>query len=248
MSATPLLQARNLNVSFGGIQAVKEVMLDIAPQELLCVIGPNGAGKSTLLGLLSGTLRPHAGRLLINGKDLTRKPPHAFARRGVIRKFQGTNVFQWLSVKDNLIVAGQGVAADRAEPAPQLQDILYLTGLRHRADDMAECLPHGERQWLEIGMALMCQPRLLLLDEPAAGMSVEGTRRMADMLRRLAREMAVVVIEHDIAFVRQLNCRTLVMHQGEVIREGGFEDIEQDEQIRRIYLGRGKEEQHARRA
>ena len=165
----------------------------------------------------------------------------------MIRKFQGTNVFQWLSVRDNLIVAAQGVAADRAEPMLDLRDILSLTGLHHRADEMAECLPHGERQWLEIGMALMCRPRLLLLDEPAAGMSLEGTRRMADMLRRLAREIAVVVIEHDIGFVRQLDCRTLVMHQGQVIREGAFTDIEQDEQIRSIYLGRGKEGHHARR-
>lgn len=240
MSGAPLLQAHGMNVAFGGIHAVKEVMLSIGSQELLCMIGPNGAGKSTLLSLLSGTLRPDSGRLLIDGKDLTRRPPHQFARRGVIRKFQGTNVFQWLSVRENLIVAGQGVAADRERPAPDLQDIMGLTGLRHRADDIAECLPHGERQWLEIGMALMCQPRLLLLDEPAAGMTVEGTRRMADLLRRLAREIAVVVIEHDIGFVRQLACRTLVMHQGEVIREGAFADIEQDEQIRRIYLGRGK--------
>ncbi|MGM9513900.1 ATP-binding cassette domain-containing protein [Roseateles sp. DB2] len=248
MNAPCLLQAQSVNVAFGGIHAVKGVELDIAPAELLCVIGPNGAGKSTLLGLLSGTLRPNSGRLLVDGRDLTRKPPHEFARRGVIRKFQGTNVFQWLTVRDNLIVAGQGVAADRSVPMPDLQDILGLTGLRHRADEMAECLPHGERQWLEIGMALMCQPRLLLLDEPAAGMSVDGTRRMADLLRRLAREIAVVVIEHDIGFVRQLACRTLVMHQGEVIREGAFVDIEQDEQIRSIYLGRGKEVHHARRA
>ncbi len=247
MSAASLLQAHGVNVAFGGIHAVKEVMLSIGSQELLCVIGPNGAGKSTLLSLLSGTLRPDSGRLLIDGKDLTRRPPHQFARRGVIRKFQGTNVFQWLSVRENLIVAGQGVAADREGPAPDLQDIMGLTGLRHRADDIAECLPHGERQWLEIGMALMCQPRLLLLDEPAAGMTVEGTRRMADLLRRLAREIAVVVIEHDIGFVRQLACRTLVMHQGEVIREGAFSDIEQDEQIRRIYLGRGKGETDAGR-
>ncbi|HLO95040.1 MAG TPA: ATP-binding cassette domain-containing protein [Burkholderiaceae bacterium] len=248
MNAAPLLQAQNLNVAFGGIQAVKAVELNIASEELMCVIGPNGAGKSTLLGLMSGTLRPNSGRLLVDGKDLTRRPPHQFARRGVIRKFQGTNVFQWLSVRDNLIVAGQGVAADRHGPMPDYRNILTLTGLRHRADETAECLPHGERQWLEIGMALMCQPRLLLLDEPAAGMSVEGTRRMADLLRRLAREIAVVVIEHDIDFVRQLNCRTLVMHQGQVIREGSFADIEQDEQIRSIYLGRSKEEQHARRA
>ena len=248
MSVEPLMQARGVNVAFGGIHAVKDVELEIRPDELLCVIGPNGAGKSTLLALLSGTLRPNSGRLLLDGRDLTRKPPHEFARRGVIRKFQGTNVFQWLSVRDNLIVAAQGVAADRSTPMPDLQDILSLTGLRHRADEVAECLPHGERQWLEIGMALMCRPRLLLLDEPAAGMSVDGTRRMADMLRRLAQETAVVVIEHDIGFVRQLGCRTLVMHQGEVIREGAFVDIEQDEQIRSIYLGRGKEERHARRA
>ncbi len=240
MKTTCLLQAQGVNVAFGGIHAVKEVVLSVASAELLCVIGPNGAGKSTLLNLLSGTLRPNSGRLLVDGQDLTRRPPHEFARRGVIRKFQGTNVFQWLSVRENLIVAGHGVAADRERPAPDLQDIMGLTGLRHRADDVAECLPHGERQWLEIGMALMCQPRLLLLDEPAAGMTVEGTRRMADLLRRLAREIAVVVIEHDIGFVRQLACRTLVMHQGEVIREGAFADIEQDEQIRRIYLGRAK--------
>lgn len=248
MSAVPLLQAEGLHVAFGGIHAVNDVCLSIATEELLCVIGPNGAGKSTLLSLLSGTLRPSAGRLLLAGEDLTRRPPHEFARRGVIRKFQGTNVFQWLSVLDNLIVAGQGVAADRSSALPDPQTILALIGLRSQADEIAECLPHGERQWLEIGMALMCRPRVLLLDEPAAGMSVDGIRRMADLLRRLAREMAVVVIEHDMAFVRELRCRTLVLHQGQVIRAGRFADIEQDDQIKAIYLGRGRKKSDARRA
>ncbi|MDL5032336.1 ATP-binding cassette domain-containing protein [Pelomonas sp. APW6] len=247
-AASSLLQAVKMNVSFGGIQAVKDVHLDVGFQDLLCVIGPNGAGKSTLLSLLSGTLRPSSGRLLFEGRDLTREPPHEFARRGVIRKFQGTNLFQWLSVRDNLIVAGQGVSADREGPAPDLDEMLSLIGLRHRSSDIAECLPHGERQWLEIGMALMCRPRLLLLDEPAAGMSVEGVRRMADLLRRLSRDMAVVVIEHDIDFVRQLRCRTMVLHQGEVIRQGSFVTIEKDEEVRHIYLGRGKGGRDARRA
>lgn len=247
-AATPLLQAVNVSVSFGGIHAVREVQLDVRAQELLCVIGPNGAGKSTLLGLLSGTLRPSSGRLLLNGRDLTCRPPHEFARGGVIRKFQGTNLFQWLSVRDNLLVAGQGVAADREGPLCDPDDMLGLIGLRHRATDLAECLPHGERQWLEIGMTLMCRPRLLLLDEPAAGMSVESVRRMADLLRLLSREISVVVIEHDIDFVRQLRCQTLVLHQGEVIRQGDFSTIETDEEVRHIYLGRGKGGRDARRA
>lgn len=248
MRDLPMLQARGVDVAFGGIHAVKQVTLDIGSAELLCVIGPNGAGKSTLLGVLSGSVRPNAGSLVIGGRSMVRRRAHEFARQGVIRKFQGTNVFQWLSVRDNLVVAGQGVEADRDQPAPEPLEILALTGLLARADDVAECLPHGERQWLEIGMALMCRPRLLLLDEPAAGMSLEGTRRMVGLLRKLARDMAVVVIEHDIGFVRQLACRTLVMHQGEVIKEGEFAEIERDEQIRHIYLGRGQEGRHARRA
>ncbi|XOV47773.1 ATP-binding cassette domain-containing protein [Paracidovorax citrulli] len=243
-----MLEARGLDVAFGGIHAVRQVDMRIGPAELICIIGPNGAGKSTLLGVLSGAVRTHAGSLAISGRDMTRQLPHEFARRGVIRKFQGTNVFQWLSVRENLVVAAQGVEGDRARSAPDCDEILALTGLQHRADETAECLPHGERQWLEIGMALMCRPRLLLLDEPAAGMSVDGTRRMVGMLRQLSQEMSVVVIEHDIGFVRELACRTLVMHQGAVIRQGAFAEIERDEHIRHIYLGRSKEARHAGRA
>lgn len=234
----PVLQASKLCISFGGIQAVRDVDLEVGDDELVCIIGPNGAGKSSLLNLISGTMRADSGALAISGRDMRRRQPHHFARQGVVRKFQGANTFQWMTARDNLIVAGVGVAADRAEPAPDPDEILELIGLRERAYEVAECLAHGERQWLEVGMTLMCRPRLLLLDEPGAGMGPDDAQALALLLRDWARRCAIVVIEHDMAFVRSLHCRTLVMHQGAVVRDATFEEVEQDPEIRDIYLGR----------
>ncbi|WP_416270383.1 ATP-binding cassette domain-containing protein (plasmid) [Burkholderia cepacia] len=236
---TPLIKGEGLQRAFGGIHAVDNVDVSIGSHDLLCVIGPNGAGKSTLVGLLSGAIAPGAGELYLAGERMTGRPMHRFCRRGVVRKFQGTNTFLSMSVRENLVVAGLGVAAYRDTPMPDPDAILDEIGLSDQANLCAMTLPHGERQWLEIGMAMMCQPALLLLDEPAAGLSVADAQRLVCLIQRLRERCAVLAIEHDLSFVEALRCETWVMHRGRIVRRGSYADIARDEEIRRIYLGQG---------
>lgn len=235
----PLMKATGLRRAFGGVVAVADVDVTIGPRDLLCVIGPNGAGKSTLVGLLSGAIAPASGELYLAGERMTGRAMHQFCRRGVVRKFQGTNTFLTMGVRDNLTVAGLGVAAHRASPMPDPETVMEEIGLSDKADDLAMHLPHGERQWLEIGMALMCRPALLLLDEPAAGLSANDAQRLVSLIHRLRERCAVLAIEHDLGFVASLCCETWVMHRGQVVRQGTYAEIAGDEEIRRIYLGRG---------
>lgn len=238
MNVMPVLETQHLSVAFGGVQAVRDIDLKVMRGDLICIIGPNGAGKSSLLNLISGTIKPSSGELWVNGLPMKGGQPATFARAGVIRKFQGTNTFQWLSVRDNLIVASAGVAGHSDMEGPSCDAVLDMLALSDCAEELAEFLPHGRRQWLEIAMALMCRPRLLLLDEPGAGMDPCDGPVLARLLRSLHSECAVVVIEHDMAFIRSLQCRTLVMHQGAIVRDGDFETVERDPEIREIYLGR----------
>lgn len=225
-------------MTFGGVVAVGDVDLVLEPGELLCIIGPNGAGKSTLLNLLCGAMRPLAGTIRLAGEDMVGRPMHQYARRGIVRKFQGASTFQWMTVRDNLLVAGLAVATNSGGRMPDIDEVLQAIGLLPQGDALAEALSHGQRQWLEIGMTLMCQPKLLLLDEPTAGMTVEGSRTMAELILRLKGRFATVVIEHNMGFVERLDCRTLVMHQGQVICEGRFAELTKDPRVRDVYLGR----------
>jgi len=210
----------------------------VGGKELVCVIGPNGAGKSTLLDLLCGALQPSSGSLYMGGEAMIGKRPHLFCRAGIVRKFQGANVFQWMSVRDNLEVAGLGAAIEHQQPMVDSDEVLALVKLAPQAELHARTLSHGQRQWLEIGMTLMCRPRVLLLDEPTAGMTLEGTNDMGTLLRGISERCAVIVIEHDMRFVQALGCRTLVMHQGSIIGEGDFETLRRNELVRDVYLGR----------
>ncbi|WP_027781987.1 MULTISPECIES: ABC transporter ATP-binding protein [Burkholderia] len=236
---TPLMKGIGLRRAFGGINAIAGVDVEIGPRDLICVIGPNGAGKSTLVGLLSGAVIPGAGELYLSGERMTGRPMYQYCRRGVVRKFQGTNVFLTMSVRENLEVAALGVAAGRPSVMREIDSVLDEVGLTSQADVLAMHLPHGERQWLEIGMAMMCRPALLLLDEPAAGLSGNEVQRLVRLLHRLREQCAVLAIEHDLSFVQSLKCDTWVMHRGEIVRQGSYGDIARDEEIRRIYLGQG---------
>lgn len=237
--STEFLKGTGLCRAFGGVSAVDNVSLSIGAHDLLCVIGPNGAGKSTLVGLLSGAVAPGAGELYIQGERMTGREMHMFCRRGVVRKFQGTNTFLSMSVRENLLVAGLGVARYRDKAMPDPDWVLEDVGLSRYADALAGHLAHGERQWLEIAMAIMCQPALLLLDEPAAGLSPLDALRLVRLIHRLREHCAVLAIEHDLSFVRALECDTWVMHRGQVVRRGSYAEIATDEEIRHIYLGRG---------
>lgn len=229
-----LLQAENVGIRFGGLQALEALNLTVRDKELYCIIGPNGAGKSTFLNVLTGTLRPTSGSVRFLGQDITGLPLHRIARLGIARKFQIPSVFPSLSVEDNLNVARWSVSS----PARPVRELLDLVALGKRAATLAGELAHGQKQWLEIGMALAIEPRLLLLDEPTAGMTPQETLATAEMLLRLKGEFSIVAVEHDIRFVRALNSETLVLHQGRRLRSGPFHDIEADEMVRDVYLGR----------
>ena len=229
-----LLQAENVGIRFGGLQALEGLNLTVRDKELCCIIGPNGAGKSTFLNVLTGTLRPTSGSVRFLGHDIAGLPLHRIARLGIARKFQIPSVFPSLSVEDNLKVARWGAPS----PVRPVGELLELVALGGRATTLAGELAHGQKQWLEIGMALAIEPRLLLLDEPTAGMTPQETLATAQMLLRLKGEFSIVAVEHDIRFVRALNCETLVLHQGRRLRSGPFHDIETDEMVRDVYLGR----------
>ncbi|MCX7367269.1 MAG: ATP-binding cassette domain-containing protein [Alphaproteobacteria bacterium] len=233
-----LLEVTGVGKRYGGIAAIDGVSFSVGERELVCVIGPNGAGKSSLLNVMSGTLRPDSGDVRFDGRSLLGRPAHLFAKHGIVRKFQGANVFPWMTVVDSLEMAGLAVAMASGRAPPPVAEILSIIKLGHQAERLGSMCSHGQRQWLEIGMTLMCRPRVLLLDEPTAGMTAVGTVDMAELVLRLAGEMSVVVIEHDMSFVRRLGCRTIVMHQGRLIADGSFETVSQDERVRDAYLGR----------
>ena len=235
--AEPLLAAEGLTKRFGGLAAVSDVSLAIGEDELVCVIGPNGAGKSTLLNMLCGAMRPTTGRIHFEGRDVVGLAPHAFARLGIARKFQVPSVFNSMTVRDNIEVAGLRPGIARAG-AVSVDEVLALIDLEPRADAIATTLAHGQRQWLEIGMALMAGPKLLLVDEPTAGMTPAETENTAELLLGLLGRFAIIAIEHDMRFVRALRSRVVVMHQGRILRQGSFEQLERDEEIREVYLGR----------
>lgn len=233
-----LLVARNLKRRFGGLVAVQDISLELAPREIKCVIGPNGAGKSTFLNLICGTIRPTSGEVRFDGKNITGMPLHSIARLGVARKFQIPSVFERLSVYDNLEVAQRGTKQVRT-PDMSLAEILDLLALAPIAHTRAGDLAHGQKQWLEIGMAMATSPKLLLLDEPTAGMTVEESLKTAELLKAARDRFALIAIEHDMRFVRALDCQTVVLHQGTLIAEGPFDEIEQNPTVRDVYLGRG---------
>jgi urea transport system ATP-binding protein len=235
MTAAPIpaLKLDRVSKQFGNLAAVNDLSEVFAPGELICVIGPNGAGKSTLLNMICGTLRPSAGSISFGEVAIDGLPPESIARLGIARKFQVPSVFQSLSVADNLRLALRASVSSAS-----VEELLDKVHLRADRGLLAAQLPHGKKQWLEIGMALAMNPRVLLLDEPTAGLSADETRDTARFLRDLEGRVTVVVIEHDMAFVRELSARTIVMHNGSVIASGPFEAIENDDTVRDVYLGR----------
>lgn len=231
------IRTQGLTVRFGGVVAVDNVNLEVAEGELRCLIGPNGAGKSTLFKSLTGQLRPTAGRVEILGQDITRMERHHIARLGVGVKTQVPSVFEGLTVDESLRVAAARNRGGRAvgRIVDEVLEQLQLGAIRSR--QLAQ-LSHGKRQWVELGMVLATEPRLVLLDEPVAGMSDEETARTADLIRSIRGQRAVVVVEHDMRFVRGIADRVTVLHRGAVLREGPVDQILADPVVRDVYLGR----------
>jgi ABC-type uncharacterized transport system ATPase subunit len=227
------LKLHNVHRRFGGFAAVTAVSETFAAGELVSIIGPNGAGKSTLLNMICGTLPVSEGEISYGAQKLSGLSPERIAKLGIARKFQVPSVFNSLSVRDNL-----ELAVPQASKQNELERIMETVHLTADRDLLAGTLPHGKKQWLEIGMALAMDPKVLLLDEPTAGLSPDETHATATFLKLLRGQVTTIVIEHDMAFVRELGARTIVLHQGSILASGPFEDIERDETVRNVYLGR----------
>ena len=247
VSHGPILYVEGVSVSFDGFKALNDLTFTLDAGELRCVIGPNGAGKTTMMDVITGKTRPDSGRLFLGQTiDLTQLTEYEIARIGIGRKFQKPTVFENHTVTENLELA---MKADKsvwatlfnrlsAAQREQVQEMLARIDLRARADTLAGLLSHGQKQWLEIGMLLMQDPQILLLDEPVAGMTDEETARTAELLQSLAGRHTVVVVEHDMGFVSSIARTVTVLHEGRVLAEGSMDKIQNDERVIEVYLGR----------
>lgn len=234
---TPLLETRALSKHFGGLHVTNDVNFAFAAGEIHCLIGPNGAGKSTFFRLLLGEYTPERGQILYAGEDITALKPFARIRRGMSVKFQVPGIFPSLSVAHNLEIALQH-HLEGASLGAEIRRLLAFLNLSAAASERAGNLSHGQKQWLEIGMAISLKPRLLLLDEPTAGMSPDETFATGAMVQALNRDgVAVLAIEHDMAFVRQIAQRVTVLHVGRIFAQGTTDAIIADERVAAIYLG-----------
>jgi urea transport system ATP-binding protein len=242
-----LLEVRGLSVVFDGFRALDGVDLTVEQGELRFLIGPNGAGKTTLIDVITGLTRPATGSVRFEGADLVGRKEHEIVRSGVGRTFQTSVVFEELTVVENLDLAASfrrplwSLARRRRGVSEAVAAAMETTGLDLLADRPAGVLSHGQRQWLEIGMLIAQRPRLLLLDEPVAGMSAEERQRTGELLTEIARDHTVVVIEHDMDFLRRYASQVTVLHEGKVLVEGSVDQVRADPRVQEVYLGRAEE-------
>ncbi|MBU6249617.1 MAG: urea ABC transporter ATP-binding protein UrtD [Cyanobacteria bacterium REEB417] len=244
-AVAPLLQLRGVSVSFDGFWALKDLDLALLPGELRAVIGPNGAGKTTFLDVITGKVRPTRGDVLFRGRSLVGIPEHRIARLGIGRKFQTPRVIENLTVGHNLDLAVKGSHGPltllfgrlSAQQRQRVQELLAVVGLERHVAQQAGSLSHGQKQWLEIAMLLAQDPELLLVDEPVAGLSDEETELTGKLLRSLAGDHTVLVIEHDMDFIRELQAPVTVLHEGHVLCEGSMDVVQNDPRVIEVYLG-----------
>jgi urea transport system ATP-binding protein len=244
---TALLYLNGVTVSFDGFRALDNLSFTIEPGEMRAIIGPNGAGKTTMMDVVTGKTRPDTGEVYFDGSyDLSRLDETEIALLGIGRKFQKPTVFDMHTVEDNIGLALKGDRRARktlfwhetrqeAERIDRILEIIRLSPVRHR---VGGSLAHGQKQWLEIGMLLAQEPKLLLVDEPAAGMTDAETRQTAELLKEINRDRTVVVVEHDMAFVRELGVKVTCLHEGSVLAEGTIDQVSQNERVVEVYLGR----------
>jgi len=240
-----MLAVEDLSVSFDGFKAIDNLTLYVDRDELRVIIGPNGAGKTTLLDLVCGKTRATSGSIKFSNREMTGLSEYAIVRAGVGRKFQTPSIYENLSVFQNLAVSfprGRGVFGALAfrttdDVRQRVADVAAEIGLEDALEREAAQLSHGQKQWLEIGMLLMQAPQLLMLDEPIAGMSVRERELTADLLKRISKGRAVIVIEHDMDFVQQIADKVTVMHQGRILAEGSMAQVQNDPRVIDVYLG-----------
>jgi urea transport system ATP-binding protein len=245
--ATSILYLNGVNVSFDGFKALNNLSLAVEEGEMRAIIGPNGAGKTTMMDVITGKTRPNSGDVLFDGSaDLTKLDETQIAELGIGRKFQKPTVFEMHTVEDNILLA---LKADRrvrgtlfwtetGETETRINGILEIVRLKAVRERVAGSLSHGQKQWLEIGMLLAQEPKLLLVDEPVAGMTDAETRQTANLLKEINRDKTVIVVEHDMTFVRDLGVKVTCLHEGTAIAEGTIDQVSENERVIEVYLGR----------
>ena len=242
-----LLDVKGLTAAVSGYTILNNLSFSIEENELRVLLGPNGAGKTTLISMITGQFKPTSGKIFFNGQDITGRSPDEIFLAGISRKFQVPNMYETLSVYDNIMISLQ---SDRKvfkymfkrvtrEDNERIWEILDFMELARKANDPADTLSHGERQWLEMAMLIASNPKLLLLDEPTTGMTEEGKRRTASLIQRMAKNHTVLLVEHDMHVVRQIAQKVTVMHQGQILAEGPLDAIVENEMVKAVYLGKG---------
>lgn len=236
---TALLRTEGLTKRFAGLVANENVCFTLEAGTIRCIIGPNGAGKTTFLAMISGHLKPSEGQIFYKGQDVTPLSVARRARVGIARKFQTPTVFDNLTAYENIELAVLGTKCPSPKRRARIFEVLDLIRLSDQWKKPVQFLSHGQRQWLEVGLLIAVEAELLLLDEPTAGMTAEETASTARLVQKLAQEyrLSVIIIEHDINFIRDLRAPVTVLHLGRVLLEGSFEEVAADEQVREVYLG-----------
>jgi len=244
-AADPILRTEDLTVRFGGLSALNRVNFTVQRDEIRAIIGPNGAGKSTFFNCLTGVLRPSSGHVLFNGEDITGLPPNRISQKGIARSYQITNILPNATVLENVRIAAQSrrhgwslLTHHRAyhDIIEKAEAVLRAVGLQSKADEIAANLSHGEQRNLEIGIALATEPELLCLDEPTAGMSAAETHDTMALVRRVAKNLTILIVEHDMQVVMGLAHRITVLHYGEILAEGTPAEIQQNPRVLEVYL------------
>ena len=248
---SPLLELKQISVSFEGFLALRDLNLVLNQGDLRAVIGPNGASKTTFLDVITGKVAPTKGDVIFKEKSLIGQKEFRIARKGIGRKFQSPRIFENLSVQENLALAVSRPKTPlsllmnslKVKHLDQIQHLMNIVNLQSKANIRAGALSHGQKQWLEIAMLVGQDPDLLLVDEPVAGLTDEETDLTADLLKSLAGDHTVLVIDHDMEFIRRLDCPVSVLHQGHVLKEGSMSDIQKDPLVIEVYLGKTDEEE-----
>ena len=244
-SDAAILRTERLTVRFGGLTALNEVSVAVPRGEIRAIIGPNGAGKSTLFNCVTGVLRPTSGRIVFEGEDIAGLPPHRISRKAIARSYQITNILPGATVLENVRIAVQSrhhswslLRHHRAytDVIGRAQGVLEAVGLLEEQDELAANLSHGAQRNLEIGIALATEPKLLCLDEPTAGMSVAETHATVELVRRIAKDLTILIVEHDMEVVMGLASRITVLHYGEVLAEGAPAEIQANPRVQEVYL------------
>lgn len=246
---TNILEVKNLTSKVADFTILDNLDFGLGENELRVLLGPNGAGKTTLIDMITGRYKVTSGKIYFEGRDITRLAPDRRCNLGIGRKFQVPNMYETLSVFDNVMVSLQGrrkvfgsILHPRVTPedTDRIYEILEFIGLADKAGEPADTLSHGERQWLEMGMIVAANPKLVLLDEPTTGMTEEGKRKTADLIRKISEKHTVLLVEHDMHIVRQIADKVTVMHLGHILAEGPLAEVVENEDVKAVYLGEGK--------